>query len=97
MRGRHTKAHGRLAKAYLSGGNIRIMSGSYFEHEGSCAINGRQRVGAGRRLSLACEGEGETWKKSVTVSATGDTLAMDGSRLVRCKGRTQPPNWPVGQ
>lgn len=82
-------------------GNIRITSGKYFEHEGSCSIVQAAKAGSVWTLSLSCEGEGEKWKKSVKLEPKGSGqleivhTGAASSKLVRCKAEQRPPNWPA--
>lgn len=77
--------------------NLRISGNRYFEHEGTCSIGSSKGFKGTWALFLTCEGEGEQWKKVVTLEPMGDKMRLGGDRgpvLRRCRKSVRPPNWP---
>lgn len=79
-------------------GNIRISGSNYFEHEGSCKIRKTTKIDRGFKLDLECSGEGEKWRKQVSLYPHGSVMEVgennQGRRVYQCEEEKRPANWP---
>ena len=79
-------------------GNMRISGSDYFEHEGRCKIRKTTTIDRGFKLTLECSGEGEKWKREVSLYPHGSVMEVGenskGRRVYKCEEEKRPPNWP---
>lgn len=85
---------GRQCLVRLSESRAQFEGKEYTGYEESCKFSRTRKVGSKTTIAMACEGEGETWNKTMTLEATGInrlsiTQGKNTRSLIRCPNLSQ--------